>query len=468
MARVLFVTDEYRIEPLGVGYLAAALHDAEHEVGLVQVPANRYGVYDTPRIADRVRDWNPDLLAYSVTTGQHRLWREAHGRLRLLLQRDGLNPLAVFGGPHPTYFPQFLDSTGIEIICRGEGEKALLRLANAVGDGWRGKKHLQIPGLVMRMDSMSQDGGVAPLPDVTKLGWPDRELLYAQSERNRTNPIRDVIASRGCPFKCPYCYNDSYRRIVKTPGNVRRLRQPEEVVAECADVVQHWPTKMFYFQDDLFTVPKAWFRRVASLYASRVRLPYHCHVRPELLTKDDVQVLKDTGCHGVTTAIESGNAELREKALGRKMSDEQILESCAWIREAGLRLRTENMIGIPGETLATAWETVRLNARCKPDVPWASLYQPYPGTALGTLAEQEGLCLVDPETVRPSFFEDLPLELPDRERLVNMQKFFSVMVRHSTLRPVGRLLTRLPPNRRFQAFSDWYRRRGYQKRLYRL
>ena len=75
---------------------------------------------------------------------------------------------------------------------------------------------------------------------------------------------------------------------------------------------------------------------------------------------------------------------------------------------------------------------------------------------------------MDPETVRPSFFEDLPLELPDRERLVNMQKFFSAMVRHSTVRPLGAILTRFAPNRRFQAFSDWYRRRGYQRRLYKL
>ena len=33
--------------------------------------------------------------------------------------------------------------------------------------------------------------------------WPDKDLLY-QFPKNRDNPIKNILTSRGCPFSCPY------------------------------------------------------------------------------------------------------------------------------------------------------------------------------------------------------------------------------------------------------------------------
>lgn len=444
MARVLFLTNEYLIEPLGIGYLSAALKEAGHETALGQVARNG-DHYDDMVAMTAIDATQADILAYSVTTGQHRLWAALNERMRFWLRaaRSECTPISVFGGPHCTFFPDFLNEPGVDVIVRGEGEEAIVHIADAV------------------------DGKRTPLqnewhpPDVNALPWPDRDLLY-QYAHNRNNPIRSVLASRGCPFNCPYCYNQEYRRLYREHGDTRRTREPQDVVDEVLALVARFPTKLIYFQDDLFISPKRWFRRLTEAYASQVNVPYHCHVRADLLTEADVRQLRSTGCHGVTLAIENGDAELRAKALGRRMTDERIVWACAKIKEAGLRLRTENMIGIPGETWESAVKTVRLNQKCRADAPWCSLYQPYPGTRLGIAAEAAGLCKLDPDRVSPGFFEDLPLALPDRQRLINLQKFFALAVAHPRLWPLVSLLTKAPPNRVYQRFSDWYRRYRYR------
>ena len=467
VARVLFLTDEFLIDCLGIGYLSSALKCAGHETALVQLPI-ALGDYQIGRAVELARRWHPHLLAYSVTTGQHKLWRDANINIRAALHSDRCYPLSVFGGPHCTFFPDFIKERNVDVICRGEGERAIVALADAAVKSERRGDYsfeVEIPNLWLFQGSVKND--IAPLADINSFAWPDRELLYSH-ERNARNPIRNVMASRGCPYNCPYCYNEAYRQIHKGKGETRRVRAPEDVVNEIEALVRDYPTRMIYFQDDILVIPRPWFYELTDRYAARIGLPYHCHVRANLLVESDVAQLKRTGCHGVTLAIEAGNELLRRLALNRRMSDGEIVQACAWIREADLRLRTENMIGIPGETVASAWETIHLNRRCKPDVPWASLYQPYPGTKLGELAEEMGLCKVAPDDVKPSFFEDLVLRLKDRRKLIGMQRWFALAVRSRIIRCLLPLLIRLPRNHWSLRLSDWYRRRLYRTRLYKL
>ena len=42
--------------------------------------------------------------------------------------------LTVVGGPHPTFVPSAIEAAGVDIICRGEGEQAVLELMKALRD----------------------------------------------------------------------------------------------------------------------------------------------------------------------------------------------------------------------------------------------------------------------------------------------------------------------------------------------
>ena len=72
--RVLFVTEPYIIEPLGLGYLAAALKKAGHVVDQLR--------YSEENFLHQVRLFNPSIVAYSVTTGKEKKFIEINNLIK--------------------------------------------------------------------------------------------------------------------------------------------------------------------------------------------------------------------------------------------------------------------------------------------------------------------------------------------------------------------------------------------------
>ena len=101
-------------DPLGIMYLSAALKRAGHKVSFFDVALE-------PRWLDRLVDTAPDLVAYSVITGNERFFLEVN---RTIKRR--LDVLSLWGGPHPTFFPELIEEEGVDMLCVGEGEEAMV------------------------------------------------------------------------------------------------------------------------------------------------------------------------------------------------------------------------------------------------------------------------------------------------------------------------------------------------------
>src|SRR3989338_7466537 len=96
------------VEPLGIMYLSAILMNKGHEVKYFETPRKNF--------FERLKKFNPDVLAYSVTTGKHKSCRKLNSVLR-----KHLGTFSIFGGPHCTFYPEFIESDPmIDGVCRGE------------------------------------------------------------------------------------------------------------------------------------------------------------------------------------------------------------------------------------------------------------------------------------------------------------------------------------------------------------
>jgi len=126
------------------------------------------------------------------------------------------------------------------------------------------------------------------------------------------------------------------------------------------------------------------------------------------------------------------------------MNDTDILSAVDILKRNGIKIRTENMIGVPGETWQTAMQTLKLNAVCKPEIAWASLYQPYPGTDLGDYCKEVGLYDGDLNDISDSFFDTYKLKSEYGAEFEKLQKLFSLAVEKSWVRKSLPLLTKLP------------------------
>lgn len=471
--KVVFITNDFIIEPLGIMYLSSCLKKAGHQVSIVKTIYNeyeRYALMDKKHhpkevveyeegLVRSIEDMKPDIVAYSVTTGMHSYYL----RINKLI-KERVDAISVFGGPHPTFFPDTICEEGVDAICIGEGDEAFTEFADQLS---LGKDVRTIKNFWVKQEDSVYKNDVRPLiENLDKVPFPDRDIIY-NFESSYNNPIKNFIIGRGCSYNCTYCFNHAYFALYAGKGRRVRLRTPENVISEIISVIRRAPLQIVYFQDDIFVLSHAWLQKFLSIYVNKINLPYHCHLRADLIDEELLEMLQASGCLSVTLALESGNDYIRNKVLRRGMSREQIYTACSLLRKFGIRFRTENMIGLPGEDLGTALETLRMNIKCKPDIGWASLYQPYPKTVLGAKCQEMGLYDGSLDSIKPSFFEESILSLKDKKKIENLQKLFSLLVEFPFLLPLALVLIRLSPNRSFRRIYKAWKEHCYSRRLYR-
>lgn len=419
--KVLFITKPFVIEPLGLMYLSASAKKAEHQVDLALT---------TEDLEAKISEFKPQVVGYSVMTGDQNFYLDLNRRLK---QKHSF--LSAFGGPHPTFFPSIIKEEGVDVICRGEGEQAFVELLDTLESGG---EISHIKNLWINKNGEITQNPVRGLVDIDSLPFPDRDLVSRIPEI-RDGPIKHFLASRGCPFSCSYCFNESYSEIYQGKGKRVRFRDISSLTEEVSQVVSSTPTRFVYFQDDTFTLDKKWLDEFAKQYSSKVGLPFHCHVRPNTLDKHIIDALKKAGCYSVHIAAETADDRLRNEILNRKMTKEQIVQASNLLRQEGIKFMLQNMIGLPTGSIENDLETLEMNIKCKPDYSWVSIFQPYPGTRLGKLCEEKGFYSGDFSDLKPSFFVSSPLNFSDeyKNQLTNLQKLFAIFVEFPELHNLG-------------------------------
>jgi anaerobic magnesium-protoporphyrin IX monomethyl ester cyclase len=446
--RVLFVEKQIDYEPLGLLYLSSALRQAGHEV--------RLSIASEQDPVAAARAWKPDVVGYSVYTGSQAYYRDLNLRIK-----HAVDVVSVFGGPHPTYFPEFIEEPGVDAVCIGEGEGAMLDLAHALQ---RGQQLTGIENWWFKRDGgeIERNPVRAAVDNLDAIAFPDRELLFEADEFTRQSGIKHFITSRGCPYDCTYCFNHALAEVYRGKGKRLRQMSVDKVVEEVRWVQQRYSMQFVVFLDDLFIVYERWLEELAAKFPREVGLPFFCNVRANLVTPKKIDLLKQAGCVSVGMGLETGNPALRNQILKRNMSDAQIIEASTVIRGAGIELLTTNMLGLPGGTLANDFETLALNHACKPAYANAFLYQPYPRTELGDYARNGGFVEGVLDDIDPSAWERsvLRFSTPEEKRQIeNLNKLFALAVQWPWMTGLVRRFIKLPPNHLFRlAYKLW---KGY-------
>lgn len=434
-------------DPMGIMCLIASVRQRGHEADLLLTNLEK----DLYRA---VRDYRPDVIGFSVTSGSEGYYLELIRRLRRHVPF-----LSVLGGPHPTFFPEIIEQPEVDVICRGEGDDALVELLDALAQGadYSGIRNLWV----------KRDGAVARNPmrplihDLDRLPFADRSAFlkyYAYAHSS----VKHFLAGRGCPYDCTYCFNHKLKQLYHEeagPAQYCRLRSVDHVLREIEEVRARYPLKIVYFHDDLFIMNRAWLQEFAPAYRARIGLPMICYVRANMVHEDVARALHEAGCITIAMGIESGNEQLRKTVLRRNITDEQIIRAADLFHHYGISIMTQNMVGLPDETIENAYETIRLNIRVKPSYAWVSIFQPYPRTQLHQYCLDKGL--LDAGHVQHASYQ---VESPINRGLVkrefeNLHKFFALTIEFPALLGLSRRLIRWPNNFVFNAIYRLFK--GY-------
>ncbi len=349
--------------PVNLATLAAVLDRAGHAVRVWDLEASPQ--HD---LVGALRSEAPDLIGFTFRTPQ---WEQARGLMALA--RNLLpEALLVAGGPHASSLPeQTLAQTSLDLVVRGEGEHALLALAD--GEGPR-----RVPGVVGRGFAGPPAQRVEPLDDLPLPAWSlfDLGAYTPRSVVARQTPTADLESSRGCLAQCIYCTKAVFGRRFEPFS-------PERFVASVLHA-KDAGFRSFNLVDDSFTTDLARAKAICELLiAHGSPLPWTATngIRVTGVDTDFFRLAERAGCRLLAFGLESGSDE-RLRAIGKGATTAQARRSVAAAQAAGITTVGYFMLGLPGETVQSLQATIDFAAGLALDWAKFAITLPLPGTPL--------------------------------------------------------------------------------------
>jgi radical SAM superfamily enzyme YgiQ (UPF0313 family) len=230
----------FRIEPLGMEYIAAALAAGGHDVELVDLRFSR-------PVAHHLRSHRPSLVGIAA---MHALETDNVRDLAAEVSRLAPGVPIVIGGHTAAAYPEPFLTEHVSAVVVDDGERALPRVADALE---KGLPLDSVPGLVTRgpagvmkteTDQRTFVLDDVPLPERRHVNrWRRQYACLAH------RPTWLVETARGCPFRCSFC------SIWQLHARSVRERSIDSVCEDFENVGDH-----IFVADDLF-----WYHPSRSL-----------------------------------------------------------------------------------------------------------------------------------------------------------------------------------------------------------
>lgn len=459
MARILFIQKRNLMqqENIGIMQMSAVLKTHGHECELCL--AGKPGGH----ILRHVKSYCPDLVAFSVMTIDAEWVLEVASFLR----QEGIRTLTIAGGPHPTFFPDFLNNESIDMINVGEGEGAILELADAID---KSTDFTNIKNLHFKREDGIQRNSLRPLVDLNRLPFPDRDL-YLKYRGFRKQKNFNFMVSRGCPYACSFCFMHQWRALYRSvwrKEDLIRLRAVEHCIEEIRAFSRKVELSTVSFVDSSFNLDKKWTIAFLRAYGEAIGIPFTINVRPDLIDEDIVKAIADTKCcHSVRMGVEVGGEKLRSRLLKKRITNAQIYRSAQLLRRYGVRSVIFTMYGLPGETFKDTLETIEMTQKLKPFSLSAQLFHPYPGLDITEYAIEKGYLRRGdlPKLGKKEYRTHKSLlQQPEIDEVTNLLKLSIVAIRHPFLLPMIRRLAKGRANRLYDvvyAISAFFMLRRY-------
>ncbi len=371
--------------PLGLAYVATPLLEANYDVQILDLNVRKV---KPAELEEKVK--NADIVGITgIITEYYEVVELAH-----TVRKINNNAKIVLGGALATSLPErMLQVTGADIAVIGEGERTMVELVSAIDNN---KKLGDIRGIAFRDNgNIVVTEPVIHIADLDTIHFPARHLLkmdlYPTNQFETfglklKKKIRStvLISSRGCPYNCTFCYKGMW-------GNKWRGRSPENLIAEMELLKNEYGMNGFLFYDDTFNVDKnRVFRFCHLMQEKKLDVAWYSNVRANLLTKEMIEAMRDSGCVGVAFGIESGNQEVLN-SIKKNLTLEQVRQAVKWTKEANINIIGYFIFGLLGETKATIRETLDFARELDLDFYGFSLPDPLPCTELYDSAVAAGL-----------------------------------------------------------------------------
>lgn len=302
-------------------------------------------------LAETIMKYNIDVVLTGGLSGHYQLIKE----ILDVVKKTNPAVITCVGGGIMTADPQASIQAlmNVDYGMYGEGEITVNELAYALENGIN-------PGTVNGV--VSRDGRMGgerlPIENLDIIPFPDYEgfefnLVQQEDKRQLRVTLREdaisVAVARSCPYHCTFCFH--------TCANKYRKRSFENISKELDWIREKYPSvKLVQFIDDLFSSDREFLKKLAD-YMMKYDLEYQFFQRVDVVSKEMMQLLKESGCKHVFFGVESGDNRIL-KSMQKRITIEQVERAFDLALEAGVNVRGFIIFGDPEETPETIATTI--------------------------------------------------------------------------------------------------------------
>jgi len=299
----------------------------------------------------------------------------------------------IWGGVHATLSPkQTISNPNIDIIVLKEGELTFMEIIENLE---KNKSFEDIEGIYYKKDNKiiknPERAFIKNLNELPELPYKLVDLKNYTSLNIKGKSI-DFVSSRGCPYKCAFCYNNYF--------NNRKWRafSAEETVRRLKNLVEEHKIKTVYFQDDNFCVD---LKRLKKILQGIIKEKLDINwgtlgLRVDSAKRMDnelLQLMQKSGCVNVDIGAESGSKRILG-LIDKEIKVEDLLSVNRKLAKFPFFIKYTFIIGFPTETEKETLSTINISLRLTKENKNAStphfIYTPFPGTPMYNFAIKNG------------------------------------------------------------------------------
>ncbi len=402
--------------PLNISYLAAALREKGFDVALfdttfyrtadkssdeARVETLQVRPFDLAEFGIRYKDtdvfddfrktvsgYEPDLIGFSVVEPTYLLAKKLLESIKDIKGKSKV----IFGGVFSIFaHEKIIAHPLVDMVCHGEGEKAIVEIAERLKLGGTLK---DIPSITVKEGGKIFHNKKGPLVDLNTLPYLDFSLFekerFYKPMGGRVMRMVPVEFARGCPYMCTYCASPALAGAFISCGKWYREKSVKRIIEEIEFYLAEYKTEYFYFISESFlNMREENFNEFIDRYKS-IKIPFWFNTRVETVTREKLAKLESAGCDRISIGLESGSEHVRRKLLKRHYSNDYFVDKFRIFDDFKIAVSVNNIIGFPDETREQIFETIELNRRIKAESFGAYIFQPFHGTILRDYCVEKG------------------------------------------------------------------------------
>lgn len=290
--------------------------------------------------------------------------------------------LIVLGGPEvgPIAEAYLRENSAIDLVVRGEGEETFRELLRhfSANEGTLEEIH----GISYR-----RNGTVTSTPDRPPIAALDEiPSPYLTGVLVPRDQVTYVETSRGCPYRCAYCYEGKHFPGVRFFPD-RRIQREIEAVVRTPGV------RSFHLVDSVFNLNKERLQRLARLISEVNQTGAQMstvEILADLVDEETTELLRLANVSSVETGPQTVHADTLA-LMRRPHRPDSFARGIHLLRQAGIQVLCDLIIGLPGDNFFRFIKSVREVMDLRPTTLVFSILHVLPGTELYENAPRYGL-----------------------------------------------------------------------------